>query len=122
VTVVRHTMMTDFNQFNMTRFFYAILFFSLILLSCGKAKTDKDKEKINGVCDKFMLDFQHGNIPEVFQLLKINSIMAPAAIDTLQVTVVKQMSSVLSNYGKILSFEFINERKIKTSLRNGFTS
>ena len=100
----------------MAKFVYAILFSSLILLSCGQTKTDKDKERINDVCDKFMLEFQHGNISKALQLLKVNSIMAPSAIDTLQVTISKQKSTIVSSYGKILSFEFINERKIRDFL------
>src|SRR5688572_2654398 len=104
----------------MSKLICAILFSSLTFVSCGQTKTDKDNEKINNICDKFMQNFRDGKIPEALQLLKENSIIAHSAVDTLQETISNQMNIILPRYGKILSNEFIIERKIKDFITKRF--
>ena len=90
-------------------------FLSLAFISCEQNKqgTDKDKKRIDEVCDQFMQTFADGKIREALQLLKQNTIIAPATIDSLQVTIVNQADKAFPSYGKILSYEFVTERKIK---------
>lgn len=97
-------------------------FLSLALVSCGQNKlsTDKDKERIDKVCDQFMQAFADGKIQEALQLLKQNSVMLPATIDTLQVTIAEQADKFFPAYGKILSFEFVTERKVKDFIAKRF--
>jgi len=97
----------------MTKIICAILLSSLVLVSCEQVKIDKDKERINSICDKFMQNFRDGKISEAIQQLKQNSVITNSTLDTLQITIQKQMNNILSGYGKILSYEFITERKIK---------
>ena len=97
-------------------------FLSLALVSCGQNKlsTDKDKERIDKVCDQFMQAFSDGKIQEALQLLKQNSVMSPATIDTLQVTIAEQVDKFFPVYGKILSYEFVTERKVKDFISKRF--
>lgn len=97
----------------MTKFVFTILLTSFAFISIGQVNSEKDKERINAVCDKFMKYFLDGKIPEAIQLLKVNSIMSHTALDSVQVTITDQMNYILSTYGKMLSYEFIMERKIK---------
>jgi len=90
-------------------------FLSLAFISCEQNKqgTDKDKKRIDEVCDQFMQTFVDGKIREALQLLKQNTVIPPATIDSLQVTIVNQADKAFPSYGKILSYEFVTERKIK---------
>ena len=99
-----------------------VFFLSLALVSCGQNQqsTDKDKERINKVCDQFMQTFADGKIQGALQLLKQNTVMAPATIDTLQVTIVNQADKAFPAYGKILSYDFVTERKIKDFIAKRF--
>ena len=96
------------------------IFLSLILISCQENKQDKDKERIDNVCDQFMQTFQDEKIPEALQLLKQNAVMPSSSIDTLQATITNQLSSIFPSYGKMLSYEFISEHKIKDFLAKRF--
>ena len=61
------------------------LFLGLILLfSCQNRPFDKDKERINSVCDNCMAIFQKGEIKEALKIIKINSVISQSNIDTLQ--------------------------------------
>ena len=98
----------------MTKFLTAI-FLSLTLIACGQKtqSVDKDKQRLDKVCDTFMSLFSQGKTHDALQLLKNNTVMMPASIDTLQVTIDNQMNDYFPSYGRMLSYEFITERKIK---------
>ncbi len=102
--------------------FLTLIFLSLTLVSCGQKKisVDEDKERIDKVCDAFMQTFANGKIHDALQLLKQNTVMTPAAIDTLQVTIANQFNNIFPSYGKMGSSEFVMERKIKDFLAKRF--
>ena len=60
-----------------------------------------------------MDEFNAGKISEAIQLLKENSVISPAALDTLEIEIERKMNMLLPNYGKMISYEFISEHKIK---------
>ncbi len=99
-----------------------VFLLSLTLVSCGQTKqsTDKDKERIDNVCDKFMQSFADEKISDALQLLKQNSVMASSTIDTLQVTINNQITKLFPAYGKIILSEFVTERKIKDFIAKRF--
>src|SRR5450432_2101367 len=97
-----------------------IIFLSLTLVFCAQTKKSKDKERIDNVCDKFMQSFANGKIDEAIQLLKQNTVMKPASIDSLQVTITTQMATIFPEFGKMLSSEFIKEKKIKDFIAKRF--
>ena len=97
----------------MIKLICTLVFTFLTLLSPGQTKLDKGKDRINSVCDMVMKSFPAGNIHEAMQLLKQNSILPDVNIDTLEKSLTRQMDSILSQYGRILSYEFIKETKIK---------
>ncbi len=90
--------------------------------SCNQTtqSLDKDKERIDNVCDQFMRSFASGKIYESLQLLKKNSVISPVSIDTLQVEITNQTKNIFQAYGKILSSEFIIEKKIKDFISKRF--
>ncbi|CAN5396235.1 hypothetical protein BH11BAC3_BH11BAC3_00430 [soil metagenome] len=92
-----------------------VVVLSLTIVSCGqKTKSiDKDRERIDKVCDTFMKLFADGKTVEALKLLKQNTVMTTSSIDTLEVTIKNQMNNYFPAYGKMLSAEFITERKIK---------
>jgi predicted Zn-dependent protease len=97
--------------------------FLLLTLTCFGQKgqvVDKGKQRLDKVCDTFMKLFTEGKTRDALQLLKQNTVMAPASIDTLQVTIDNQMNNYFPTYGKMLSYEFISERKIKDFIAKRF--
>lgn len=92
-----------------------VIFISMTLVTLGQKTQpiDKDKERINNVCDTFMKIFAEGKTAEALQLLKKNSLIAHSSIDTLLVTIEEQMEFFIPAYGNMLSAEFVVERKIK---------
>ena len=102
--------------------FLTVIFLSLTLVSCGQNKqtTDKDKERIDNVCDKFMKTFAEGKILEALELLKQNSVMSPSTIDTLEVTINNHANTMFPAYGKMLSSQFVAERKVKDFIAKRF--
>ena len=105
----------------MTKFLTAILI-SMTLVACGQKSQpiDKDKERIDKFCDTFMKLFAEGKTGDALQLLKQNTVLAPSSIDTLQVTITDQMNNLFPAYGKIISSEFIADRKIKDFIAKRF--
>lgn len=105
----------------MTKFLTAT-FLLLTLVSFGQSKTklDKDKQRIDKVCDSFMQTFVSGNIPEALKLLKRNTVMDPSAIDTVQKTIEGQVRDIFPSYGEMRSSEFIIERKVKDFIAKRF--
>ena len=95
-----------------------ILLVSVTIFSCEQTKPEK--ERINSVCDKFMQNFKEGKISDALQLLKQYSIIPSESIDSLGGTITKQMDRIFPSYGKMLSYEFINERRIKDFIAKRF--
>jgi hypothetical protein len=102
--------------------YLTIIFISLTLVTLGqKTKSiDKDKERIDKVCDTFMKLFAEDNTTDAINLLRQNTLMSPSTIDTLQVTIASHIKQFFPPYGKMLSAEFIIERKIKDFIAKRF--
>jgi hypothetical protein len=65
-----------------------VAFLSLTLFACGQKETiDKDKERVDKVCDTYMNLFAAGKTGDAIQLLKQNTVMTSSSVDTLQVTI-----------------------------------
>ena len=87
---------------------------TLTLLSCEQKKAvDNDLKRLDKVCDTFMESFSKGQFKEGVEILKQNSVLEPEKLDTLLVTIENQSHNVFPAYGKMLSAEFVTERKIK---------
>lgn len=97
-------------------------FLCLTLVSCGQTKQnlDKDKNRIDNVCDNFMKQFVAGKTVEALDLLKQNTVMQPSSIDTLKVTIAEQIKNVFPQFGTMISSEFIKERKVKDFIAKRF--
>ena len=104
----------------MKKLIYSILFCSLSFVSYSQIKYDKDKTRIISVCDQFMKNFRDGKLSDAMELLKQNSVIAHSTIDTLQATISDQMKNVFPDFGKILSYELITEKKIKDFIAKRF--
>lgn len=105
----------------MTKIFFSAILF-LTLLSCGHSQTtqDKGKQQINAVCDNFMKLFADNKTKEALELLKKNTVLTNSAIDTLLVTITQQKETVFSQFGTMLSSEYVNEKKVKDFIAKRF--
>ena len=94
---------------------YYFLFIAILFTSCVNTKPpkDKDRERIDKVCDNFMSDFKDGKFEESMQLLKQNSVLDPSTVDTLQKQLLEQVKNgAFSAYGEVISYELIAEREV----------
>ena len=73
---------------------------------------DAEKEKIEQQCDAIMQAFRDDSVDEAMAMLKKNSVISEEMVDTLHAQIVNQRPMFLS-YGKPISFDFVQERKIK---------
>lgn len=105
----------------MTKLIFAIIL-ALTIISCGQNKTqgDNGKEKIDNICDSVMQIFAKGNFPDAFEILKQNTVMSLSAIDTLNAATAGYANNSFPVYGKIRSYEFISEHKIKNVITKRF--
>ena len=71
---------------------------------------------MDAVCEKYMQYFKDNKVAEGIALLKLNSVIPGETIDKMQATIEGHMVIMVGNYGKILSYEFIQEKKIKDVL------
>ena len=104
----------------MTRLFLLTFIVSMTLFSCRQTKPDKDKKRIDEVCNKFMQEFNSGKSSDAIQLLRENSVLSSADLDTLNNEIERQMKMILPNYGKMISYEFVSEHKIKDFITRRF--
>jgi hypothetical protein len=102
--------------------FLTVAFLSLTLISCGQKTqpVDKDKQRLDKVCDTFMQTFTKGQFKEAIALLKQNSVLEPEKLDSLLVTIQNHSTNGFPAYGKMISVEFVTERMIKDFIEKRF--
>jgi hypothetical protein len=99
-------------------FVLILLGVGLSVSSCGQKKTVSAEEtKINKVCDSVLSLFKNGKYDDISNILKSNSFIDEPMIDTLQQNLAIQMQLANSNYGDLISFEFIIERKVNDFIK-----
>lgn len=99
------------------------VFYCLISIASAAQKSpsiDKDKDRINKVCDSFMQLFVENKISDAIQLIKSNSVIEKDKLDTLQVAIQQQLEYILTSYGKVIGYELVAEKKIKDVLCKRF--
>ena len=97
----------------MTKFLTVVsLFLTLIVHGQKKPLIDKDQERLNKVCDTFMLFFTNGQFKAALDLLKQNSVIEPEKIDTILAKIENHAQNVFPFYGKMLTPELIGQRKV----------
>ncbi len=99
-----------------------VIFLSFSLIACGQKNQpiDKDKERIDKVCDIFMEMFADGKTADALELLKKNTVMTASSIDTLKLAITNQINEYFPAYGRILSANFVIERNIKDYIAKRF--
>ena len=84
--------------------------------SMGQIKHPPNKQEIIGVCAKFMESFKNEKFQEAFDLLKPYSVIEDYKLDTIANSTKVQIQELNSTYGKVISYEALPEKNIKTSL------
>jgi hypothetical protein len=67
-----------------------------------------------------MQTFRGNHLAGAMELLKQNSIIGDSTIDALQKTIKEQMNIMLPSYGRMLSYEFISEHRLKNFIIKRF--
>lgn len=89
------------------------IFFSV---SYGQSKMFTTKDSINLFCDKVMQTLVDGKYSAAIQMFRQRSVMDASVIDNVDKTLNDQMPGILPYYGKILSYELVEERFLKNAL------
>ena len=100
----------------MNRLIISILFISFSLSACAQPKPARTKEELTAACDKLMQTFRDGKFKAAMQSLKPISLIKYSEIDKLTEQANSQMVDLADTYGKIVSYEFVNEKAIKDFL------
>jgi hypothetical protein len=111
---VRHARSSLIDQtVHMNKLLFFHLFALVTLYSCQASIKDTEKEKLTTECDKFMNTFSQGQFTKAVDLLKPNSLLGEAAVDSLKITISEQMQAIVPRYGKIKSYTFVDEKAVK---------
>lgn len=89
------------------------MFFSV---SYGQGKFYTTRDSINMFCDKVMQTLVDGKYSAAIQMFKQRSVMDETVIDKIDKTLNDQMPGILPYYGKILSYELLEEKLLKNAL------
>lgn len=85
-------------------------------VSYGQAKMYSSRDSINMFCDKVMQTLVDGKYSAAIQMFKQRSVMDVTVIDKIDKTLNDQMPGILPYYGKILSYELLEEKLLKNAL------
>lgn len=85
-------------------------------ISYGQAKMYSSRDSINVFCDKVMQTLVDGKYSAAIQMFKQRSVMDVTVIDKIDKTLNDQMPGILPYYGKILSYELLEEKLLKNAL------
>jgi hypothetical protein len=89
------------------------IFFSV---SYGQSKMYTTRDSINLFCDKVMQTLVDGKYSTAIQMFTKRSVMDITVIDKIDKTLNDQMPGILPYYGKILSYQLIEEKELKNAL------
>lgn len=89
------------------------MFFSV---SYAQLKLYTTRDSINMFCDKVMQTLVDGKYSAAIQMFKQRSVMDETVIDKIDKTLNDQMPGILPYYGKILSYELLEEKLLKNAL------
>ena len=96
-----------------------LLLLSLCLLghlAFCQVKHPKNKQEIIGVCDQFMDAFKKSKFSEAFDLIKPYSVIEDYKLDTLAISTAQQIKDLSPSFGKMLSYELVQEKTVKSTL------
>jgi hypothetical protein len=95
----------------------AVIFLSMFFsVSYGQLKAYTTRDSINAFCDKVMQTLVDGKYSAAIQMFKQRSVMDETVIDKIDKTLNDQMPGILPYYGKILSYELVEEKLLKNAL------
>lgn len=93
---------------------------TLFTFSCKENKVDNDKRNIQILCDQIMEKFKTEKYKEGTDQLKQISFLDSTGLDTLAITMSKELTSYSEIYGKINSVEYLGEKKVGNFLVHRF--
>lgn len=95
----------------------AVIFCSMFFsVSYGQLRGYTTRDSINAFCDKVMQTLVDGKYSVAIQMFKQRSVMDETVIDKIDKTLNDQMPGILPYYGKILSYELVEEKLLKNAL------
>lgn len=100
----------------MPRQFALILIVTTLIAACQQQNqpADRDKQRIDQVCDSILTSFASGKTANAIDLLRKHSTIDAADIDSLGQIITYQVNNLFPRYGKCIGYELVAERKIGT--------
>jgi hypothetical protein len=89
---------------------------SLIFFVSSAQSKFTTKDSLNSACDKVMQTLVDGKYSTAIQMLKGRSVMDASVVDNIDKTLNEQMANILPYYGKIMGYEFVDEKNLKNTV------
>lgn len=87
-----------------------ILLFSALM--CQAQAVVNDRKAISDTCDKVMKYIESGQEYESIRIMKNNTVISTKVMDDLGLKMKEQMDVAVTNYGRVLSWQFVKEKTI----------
>ncbi len=100
----------------MRKLISVVILCTFFSISYGQSKMYTTRDSINMFCDKVMQTIVDGKFSAAIQMFRQRSVMDASVIDKVDKTLNDQMPGILPYYGKILSYELLEEKLLKNAL------
>ena len=100
----------------MTKLIFTIFFSLFFFFAHAQANLFTSKDSLNMFCDKVMQTLVDGKYSTAIQMLTQKSVLDTAVINSIDKTLSDQLPGILPYYGKILSYELLEEKLLKNTL------
>jgi len=100
----------------MRKYLILFSFMALAKSSFSQMAKPQTKQELIAVCDKFMDMWKDGQIRQAFNFIKHYSVIEDTKIDTLGMTVARQMGAIKNGYGRMVGYDRVSAREVKNSV------
>ncbi len=100
----------------MAKLFFTLVFSLFVLLGHTQSNLFTTRDSLNMFCDKVMKTLADKKYSEAVQLFRQRSVLDTSNINSIDKTLVDQMTGLQPYYGKLVEYEFIEEKAIKNAV------
>ncbi len=100
----------------MTRIFFMVLFSLFVFSAQAQPSKFTTKDSLNLFCDNVMQGLTNSRFSEAIQLFRQKSVLDTTTINSIDKTLMDQMTSLQPYYKKVVGYQFVEEKVIQNSV------
>lgn len=100
----------------MSRLFFTLILSLIFVGSKAQSSRFTTRDSLNAFCDNVMKSLSEGKFSPAIQLFRQRSVLDTTTINTIDRTLVDQMSGLQPYYGKLVGYEYLEDRAIKNAV------